>query len=99
MLYLLFKVVASGFPIFVLLLVFFPRNNLAFISIVNVTLVPLLILSFWYYLYGDIKDSFLSKISQIYMAMFMLSSFVFWCGIKAEINYYLNKPQGLETSK
>ncbi|OEZ33573.1 glycosyl transferase [Francisella endosymbiont of Amblyomma maculatum] len=100
MLYLLFKVVTSGFPIFALLLVFFPRNNLAFISIVNVTLVPLLILSFWYYLYGDIEGSFLSKISQIYMAIFMLSSFVFWCGIKAEINYYLNKPQGWKpTSK
>ena len=100
MLYLLFKVVASGFPIFALLLVFFPRSNSAFVSIVNVTLVPLLILSFWYYLYGDVKGSFLSKISQIYMAMFMLSSFVFWCGIKAEINYYFNKPQGWKpTSK
>ncbi|QUE31663.1 glycosyltransferase [Francisella philomiragia] len=100
MLYLLFKVVASGFPIFALLLVIFPRNNIAFVSIVNVTLIPLLILSVWYYLYGDIKGSFISKISQIYIAMFMLSSFVFWCGIKAEINYYLNKPQGWKpTSK
>lgn len=100
MLYLLFKVVASGFPIFALLLVIFPRNNIAFVSIVNVTLIPLLILSVWYYLYGDIKGSFISKISQIYIAMFMLSSFVFWCVIKAELNYYLNKPQGWKpTSK
>ncbi|MBK2025600.1 glycosyltransferase family 2 protein [Francisella philomiragia] len=100
MLYLLFKVVASGFPIFALLLVIFPRNNIAFVSTVNVTLIPLLILSVWYYLYGDIKGSFISKVSQIYIAMFMLSSFVFWCGIKAEINYYLNKPQGWKpTSK
>ncbi|WP_150463570.1 glycosyltransferase [Francisella sp. XLW-1] len=100
MLYLLFKVVASGFPIFALLLVLFPRSNVAFVSIVNVTLIPLVILSVWYYLYGNIKGNFISKISQIYIAMFMLSSFVFWCGIKAEINYYLNKPQGWKpTSK
>lgn len=100
MLYLLFKVVASGFPIFALLLVLFPKNDVGFVSVVNVTLIPLFILSFWYYLYGDIKGSFLSKVSQIYIAMFMLSSYVFWCGIKAEINYYLNKPQGWKpTSK
>ncbi|QIW09444.1 glycosyltransferase family 2 protein [Francisella sp. LA112445] len=100
MLYLLFKVVASGFPIFALLLVLFPKGDPAFVLIVNITLVPLFILSFWYYLCGDIKGSFLSKVSQIYISMFMLSSFVFWCGIKAEINYYLNKPQGWKpTSK
>ena len=90
MLYLLFKVVASGFPIFALLLVLFPKSSIGFVSIVNVTLVPLVILSVWYYLYGDVRGV-LSKISQIYIAMFMLSSYVFWCSIKAEINYYLNK--------
>ncbi|API86148.1 glycosyltransferase [Francisella uliginis] len=100
MLYLLFKVVASGFPIFALLLVLFPKGDPQFVLIVNITLVPLFILSFWYYWYGDIQGGFLSKISQIYVSMFMLSSFVFWCGIKAEINYYLNKPQGWKpTSK
>lgn len=93
MLYLLFKVVASGFPFFALLLVLFPKSDPGFVLIVNITLIPLFILSFWYYLYGDIQGSFLSKVSQIYIAMFMLSSFVFWCGIKAEINYYLDKSQ------
>lgn len=93
MLYLLFKVVASGFPIFALLLVIFPHNDLGFVAVINFSLVPLFILSAWYYMYGYIKGSFLSKIGQIYTAMFMLSSFVFWCGIKAEINYYLNKSQ------
>lgn len=100
MLYLLFKVVVSGFPIFALLLVIFPKSNPGFVLVVNLTLVPLLILSFWYYLHGDIKGNFFSKTFQIYVAMFMLSSFVFWCGIKAEINYYLNKSQGWKpTSK
>ncbi len=100
MLYLLFKVVASGFPIFALLLVIFPRNDLGFVVVVNFTLLPLFMLSVWYYLYGYIKGGFLSKIGQIYTAMFMLSSFVFWCVIKAEINYYLNKSQSWKpTSK
>ena len=93
MLYLLFKVVASGFPFFALLLVMFPRNNPSFVAMVDFTLVPLLILSVWYYMRGYIKGGFFSKIWQIYIAMFMLSSFVFWCGIKAEINYFLNKSQ------
>ena len=93
MLYLLFKVVASGFPLFALLLVIFPRSDMGFVVVVNFTLLPLIILSVWYYMFGYIRGGFFSKIGQIYMAMFMLSSFVFWCGIKAEINYYLNKSQ------
>lgn len=100
MMYLLFKVVISIMPLFALLLVIFPKNNLGFVCIVNLSLLPLIILSIWYYIYGDIKGSILSKVGQIYAAMFMLSSFVFWCCIKAEINYYLNLKQGWKpTSK
>lgn len=77
MMYLLFKVVISIMPLFALLLVIFPKNNLGFVCIVNLSLLPLIILSIWYYIYGDIKGSILSKIGQIYAAMFMLSSFVF----------------------
>ena len=94
MLYLIFKVVASGFPFFALIVVIFPNKNPAFILTTNVTLAPLIILSIWYYFYGYVKGNFFSKLLQIYIAMFMLSSFVFWCGIKSEINYYLNKSQG-----
>lgn len=100
MMYLLFKVVISIMPIFALLLVIFPKSNLGFVCIVNLSLLPLIILSVWYYIYGDIKGTILSKIGQIYTAMFMLSSFVFWCCIKAEINYYFNRKQGWKpTSK
>ncbi|AJC48648.1 glycosyltransferase family 2 protein [Allofrancisella guangzhouensis] len=100
MLYLLFKVIASGFPLFALILVTFPRSDPALVALINITLLPLIILSIWYYIYGYLQGSILSKIYQIYISMFILSSFVFWCGIKAEINYYLNKPQGWKpTSK
>ncbi|APC97633.1 glycosyltransferase [Francisella frigiditurris] len=94
MLYLLFKIAVSGFPFLALLVVAFPRNDLGLAILINLTLLPLIILSIWYYFYGELKGNIFSKIWQIYISNFMLSSFVFWCGIKAEINFYLKKPQG-----
>jgi cellulose synthase/poly-beta-1,6-N-acetylglucosamine synthase-like glycosyltransferase len=94
MLYLLFKLVISGFPILAMLIVMFPINNIGVACVINATLFPLFVLCVWYYFYGEISGKFFSKISQIYTAMFLLSSFVFLCGIKAEVNYYLKRPQG-----
>ena len=100
MLYLLFKVAVSGFPLFAMFLVVFPKDNIPLVLLINSTLIPLFVLSVWYYFYGYLRGGFFSKIYQIYVAMFMLSSYVFWSGIKAEINYYLKRPQGWKpTSK
>lgn len=101
MLYLIFKMAASCFPILAILCVIFPQKNPWLVTLVSLTLIPSIIFSIGYYRHNHNKvGRWGRKIAEIYAAFFILSSFVSWCCIKAEINYYTRKTQGWKpTSK
>ena len=102
MLYLIFKMAASLFPILSLLCVIFPQSSPLLIILVLLTLLPSTVFMVSHYVnigLGYEKFTFKAVID-LYLAFFVLSTFVLWCSIKAEINYYLRKKQGWKpTSK
>lgn len=101
MLYLIFKMAASCFPILAMLCVIFPQKNPWLVTLVCLTLIPSIIFSMGYYRHcSDRQQPWWRNITDTYAAFFVLSSFVSWCCIKAEINYYTRKAQGWKpTSK
>jgi len=102
MLYLIFKLAASMFPILSLFCVIYPQNSPLLIILVLLTLLPSTVLMFSHYLnigVGYSKFTF-KAILDLYLAYFVLATFVLWCSIKAEVNYYMRKKQGWKpTSK
>ena len=96
MLYLIFKMAASLFPVLALMCVFYPQHNPLLIVVMMLTLLPSVVFMIAYYRrVGLGYRRFTPKVLRdLYLAFFVLSSFVSWCCIKAEINYYMHKKQG-----
>ncbi|MDC0535379.1 glycosyltransferase family 2 protein [Francisellaceae bacterium] len=96
MLYLIFKMAASVFPILSLFCVIFPQSSPLLITLILLTLLPSIVIMVSHAInigLGYTKFTF-KAVLDLYLAFFVLSTFVLWCSIKAEMNYYLRKKQG-----
>lgn len=82
-------------PIFSLLCVLFPQGSWFALAYVALLQIPSLLFMFGYGIRNKPKETnWLSWFGQLYLAFFVINTFIVWVSAKATMNYFMRKSQG-----